>query len=263
MNNQVKHFVIDDEFEITERMLELNALNPERSVLAVGYYETIISIVNDLLKCSDDLFMIEAEIMPPEFDGYEEGFYCEVSDDEVFVGRTHWEGQDKMKIFEADITFCEEDFVDDYVVRNGVDGLVVVVGEVLVREGGGVAGHLTLGEQPGEESLAVEVLHLGIEPFQVRPHLAELVVAQVRFHELDERGLLPDGAVVADVVHQVLVAELLAELPEVGVGGAGHRCGDTALVASEGLVLDLVVQVQPFVHGVEAAGRELELPGLV
>lgn len=125
MNNQVKHFVIDDEFEITERMLELHALNPERSVLAVGYYETIISIANDLLKCSDDLFMIEAEIMPPEFDGYEEGFYCEVSDDEIWVGRTHWEGQDKMKIFEADITFCEEDFVDDYVVRNGVDGLVV------------------------------------------------------------------------------------------------------------------------------------------
>lgn len=58
------------------------------------------------------------EIKNPEFDGYEDAYYIEISDGEIWCGKMMIENHDRYLHMENDMTYVEEDFADDYFMVN-------------------------------------------------------------------------------------------------------------------------------------------------
>ena len=105
-------------------IMEHIMLDESDQLLVVGYYETIISAINFLIK-EYDVNFTGGEIIDPDYDGYEDSYYLEFYDDEFSVGKTYNEKLDEYLMFDIDTVFVEEDFVDDFLRTNKPDHLVV------------------------------------------------------------------------------------------------------------------------------------------
>ena len=149
------------------------------------------------------------------------------------------------------------------VAHDVLDGLAVVVLEVFVDDGGGVAGDLPLGEEPREESLLAQVGHLSVEAFEIGPELRDLEVVEVLLHYGHPRRPLGDVHVLLVVVHEDGVGELPVEVLHRPVLDGQEGGGHGLLISPVGLELPSVVGIQPFIHGVEFDGGDPEGVGLV
>ena len=120
----MKKIIIEDIYTIVEQIVDLAA--PNKSVVAVGYYDTIQELFNTLLKVDDDYEFVAGQLEPEEWGGYDEAWYVKVDDaNEVYVGKMQYDGQDDYIMLEADYSFVEEDFLDQYLEHNDTSGLTV------------------------------------------------------------------------------------------------------------------------------------------
>ena len=122
MNKRI--FVIDDAYQIAEQMIDVSS--PNKVVVAVGYYDTIQELFNILIKSDNDYEFIGGQLEPVEWGDYEEAWYVEIMDDnEMYVGKMQYDGRDDYIVLEADYSFVEEDFLDQYLENNDTNGLTV------------------------------------------------------------------------------------------------------------------------------------------
>ena len=117
-------FIIDDVYQIAAQMIDVAA--PNKVIVAVGYYDTIQELFNILIKSDNEYEFVGGRLEPEEWENYEEAWYVEIMDDnEMYVGKMQYDGRDDYIILEADYSFVEEDFLDQYLENNDTTGLTV------------------------------------------------------------------------------------------------------------------------------------------
>ena len=114
---------IDD---LYEDILEYVDDNPGSDVAIVGYYETILFVLHELIREGYDIS--SCEIDKPEFDGYEDAYYIEISNGEIWCGKMMAEDHDHYLYMENDMTYVEEDFTDDYFMVNNDQMPTIIFG---------------------------------------------------------------------------------------------------------------------------------------
>lgn len=120
----MRKVIIEDIYTIAEQMVDVAA--PNKCVVAVGYYDTIQELFNILLKSNDDYEFVAGQLEPEEWDGYDEAWYVEIVDgDEIYTGKMQYDGRDDYILLEADYSFVEEDFLDQYLENNDTTGVTV------------------------------------------------------------------------------------------------------------------------------------------
>lgn len=118
----MKKKVIDDIQVIVETMIDYG--KDSKQTLLIGYYDTIITAFNMLIKSSDAEF-VAGEIDPYEWVSYDDAYYLEYDGEEIYVGRTVWKGHDRYLIFDGySVAFIEEDFYEDFCETNTTNNAI-------------------------------------------------------------------------------------------------------------------------------------------
>ena len=119
----MRKIVIKDLSKIAEEISEC-CHDSHVGVVVVGYYETIVELFNILIKTTDSEF-ISGELHPCEYDGYEDAYYIEYDNNEIWTGKARYDCSDDYVMFDEDIAYVEEDFLKDYLKSNNIDNVVV------------------------------------------------------------------------------------------------------------------------------------------
>lgn len=127
----MKKISIDNAVDIAKKMNKCKGEYFDESIVAVGYYETVVEIMNYLIKNTSAEF-VSGELNEPEWDGYDEAYYVELYGDEIYVGKSAAIGKDKAGkevvayiCYESREVFVEEDFLEPYLKNNSDDNVVV------------------------------------------------------------------------------------------------------------------------------------------
>lgn len=87
-----------------------------KDIAIVGYYDTICYLLNELVRADYDI--ISCELHDQAYDGYEEAYYMEIVDGNIWCGKMQYEGHDTYIHMENDFTYVEEDFEKEYLKSN-------------------------------------------------------------------------------------------------------------------------------------------------
>ena len=105
--------------EISERCRDNDV-----GIAVIGYYETIVELFNVLIKTTDSEF-IAGELHPHDYDGYDDAYYIEYDNNEIWIGKVRYDGSNDYVKFSEGIVYVEEDFLKDFLKSNDVDNVVV------------------------------------------------------------------------------------------------------------------------------------------
>ena len=115
----IKKKVVDDVIVIAKEISKT-----EEYTVLVGYYETVVAVLNWLIKMTDAEFT-SGELNQPEIDGYDEAYFLEYDGEEIWVGKAYDENFHKYLYFEVDNAYVEEDFYDQYAKSNSTHNVIV------------------------------------------------------------------------------------------------------------------------------------------
>lgn len=116
-----------DDFICNVLFDELKTTNRENDVTVVGYYDTIIEILNYCMRDgNNDFCLVSCDIAPPDFDGYDDAYMIQfdVVNGKMYVEKAAAESG-KYLIVLDDLVFIEEDFVDGWVETNESENMIV------------------------------------------------------------------------------------------------------------------------------------------
>lgn len=91
----------------------------------VGYYETIIDILNWLIKNTVAEF-VEGELHSSDYDNYEDAYVLQYFDNGIYIDRLV--GEKYSPILTYDKTYLEEDFIEEYTENNIINDSVTLFG---------------------------------------------------------------------------------------------------------------------------------------
>jgi hypothetical protein len=113
---------VENPVEIAHKMIDHSAT---KIIGVVGYYETIVDILNWLIKNTDAEF-VEGELHAYEYDHYEDAFVLEYYENEIYINK--FANEHNHLTLSCDNTYVEEDFVDEYAETNIMDEDVIIFG---------------------------------------------------------------------------------------------------------------------------------------
>lgn len=116
--------IVDDVYEIVDDILEIYDKKKQK-IAVVGYYETILEIMNALIKVTEGICFESGVLENPEYTEYEDSFYLLLEDDGITTGEMWNDFNERYLILEPDCAFVEEDFADDYFDVNEDKNVVV------------------------------------------------------------------------------------------------------------------------------------------
>ena len=120
----MKKKIVDDVYEIVDDVLELY-INGKQKIAVVGYYETILEIMNTLIKITDDVNFESGVLENPQYTEYEDAFYLILEEDGITTGEMWNKYHERYLMLEANYTFVEEDFAEDFFDTNEDKNVVV------------------------------------------------------------------------------------------------------------------------------------------
>lgn len=115
---------INQMFELMN-IIEHHCENDE-NVFIVGSYDYISGMMNTLIKNIDKMEFVFGELSPAEIDGYDEAWYLEVSDYEIYTGKMYNDLHKKYVMTDADFAFVENDYLTKYLESNPGDNVTVL-----------------------------------------------------------------------------------------------------------------------------------------
>lgn len=110
--------------DIAEKLMDFVEDSICHTGIIIGYYDTIVDAFNYIIKNSDANFA-EGELNSPEWDGYDDAWYLDYSEDEIYLGKAYNNESDRYFMFEGDLVYVEEDFVDGYLKTNDKENVIV------------------------------------------------------------------------------------------------------------------------------------------
>lgn len=119
----MRKILIEDIAQISDEIIDLNA-DDEKTIVIVGYYETIADIFNIFMKYTNYEFEF-GELHPVEYDGYDDAWYAELSENKISLGRARWDDNDKYIMFDFDRAYVEEDFLNEFLESNNINNVTV------------------------------------------------------------------------------------------------------------------------------------------
>lgn len=94
-------------------------------VVVVGYYATIVDILNWLIKNTDAEFT-EGELYSYDYDHYDDAFVLQYCDGDIYIDK--FAIGERHLILSYDVVYIEEDFVDAFAEKNVIDNDVIAFG---------------------------------------------------------------------------------------------------------------------------------------
>ena len=119
----MRKIVIDDIAQVSAEMIAYNSIEGHGCV-AIGCYEVIVEILNTIIKNTSATF-VNGELKKPDVDGYEDAYYIEYYEDELWLGKIYSELHKAYILIEADKVWVEEEFLDDYLNVNDAENVTV------------------------------------------------------------------------------------------------------------------------------------------
>ena len=117
--------IIEDTDDIVDIIYSKYEENTEQLIEVVGCYDTIIDILNILVKTTD-LELECVELTPPEYDGYDDAYGIDISDTTICVGKMYNEEFGCYFRTEADYSYVESGYESKYFETNDGDGEIFV-----------------------------------------------------------------------------------------------------------------------------------------
>lgn len=119
----MRKIVIDDIAQISAEMIAFNSIEGHHSVV-VGSYEVIVEILNTIIKNTNAVF-VNGELNMPDSDGYENAYYLEYAEDELWVDKMYNEMHKRYLTIEADRVWVEDEFSNDYLDANDAKNVII------------------------------------------------------------------------------------------------------------------------------------------
>lgn len=94
-------------------------------MVVVGYYATIVDILNWLIKNTDAEFT-EGELYSYDYDHYDDAFVLQYCDGDIYIDK--FATGERHLTLSYDVVYIEEDFVDAFTETNVMDNNVITFG---------------------------------------------------------------------------------------------------------------------------------------